>query len=192
MKTTTKKNHATKSRTRAAKATTTKNERTLTRPKMLARSVLVYGPPGCGKTTNADALRRAFGLLHVTDGWIDSEETRKTIPPFEFLILTHTPPTGEIPKGVLCVSFEDAARGAGIPVLPQPLPPPTLPTPRELADREALRILTSFGRARRNAMQSAAIGVSDDIAKGESWAYGDALEVLALERAAAISERGTS
>lgn len=30
-------------------------------------SVVVYGPQGCGKTRNADALRQHFGLEHVRD-----------------------------------------------------------------------------------------------------------------------------
>lgn len=32
-------------------------------------AVLVYGPQGCGKTTNAQRIRQALGLLHVIDDW---------------------------------------------------------------------------------------------------------------------------
>jgi stage III sporulation protein SpoIIIAA len=30
-------------------------------------SVIVYGPPGCGKTTNKDRIKRHFGLGQVLD-----------------------------------------------------------------------------------------------------------------------------
>lgn len=32
------------------------------------RSVIVWGPPGCGKTTNKEKLKRHFGLGKVLDG----------------------------------------------------------------------------------------------------------------------------
>lgn len=32
-------------------------------------SVIIYGPQGCGKTRNAEALRKAFGCDEVVDGW---------------------------------------------------------------------------------------------------------------------------
>ena len=30
-------------------------------------SIVIYGPPGCGMRTNAEALRRHFGLDYVLD-----------------------------------------------------------------------------------------------------------------------------
>lgn len=33
------------------------------------RSVIVHGPQGCGKTTNAEAIREALGLSAVVDDW---------------------------------------------------------------------------------------------------------------------------
>lgn len=33
-------------------------------------SVIVYGPPGCGKTTNAEVITDHFGLSSWIDGWI--------------------------------------------------------------------------------------------------------------------------
>lgn len=34
---------------------------------MAKPSVIVYGPPGCGKTTNKDRIKRHFGLGQVLD-----------------------------------------------------------------------------------------------------------------------------
>ncbi|NVM87602.1 SpoVK/Ycf46/Vps4 family AAA+-type ATPase [Variovorax sp. SG517] len=33
------------------------------------KSVIVYGPPGCGKTRNAKKLLKGFGLNRVEDCW---------------------------------------------------------------------------------------------------------------------------
>lgn len=33
------------------------------------RSCLVYGPVGCGKSTNAEAIAKALGLHQVLDNW---------------------------------------------------------------------------------------------------------------------------
>lgn len=33
----------------------------------MAKSVIIYGPPKCGKTTNKEALRKYFGLDKVVD-----------------------------------------------------------------------------------------------------------------------------
>jgi hypothetical protein len=35
--------------------------------------VIVYGPKGCGKTRNADRIRRHFGCRQVVDGWMPGE-----------------------------------------------------------------------------------------------------------------------
>lgn len=31
--------------------------------------VIVWGPPGCGKTRNAEKLRKHFGCARIVDGW---------------------------------------------------------------------------------------------------------------------------
>ncbi len=66
----------------------------ITRPRGL-RSVIVYGPQGCGKTRNAEALRIHFGLATVceADDW-------KAQPP-----LTDAPPPDEVRRKL---SFEEA------------------------------------------------------------------------------------
>lgn len=32
-------------------------------------TTIVYGPAGCGKTTNAEKLRKKYHCYHVADGW---------------------------------------------------------------------------------------------------------------------------
>lgn len=48
-------------------------------------SVIVYGPMRCGKTTNAERLRKGFGLDSVMDDW----DGRERIPPRGVLVLTN-------------------------------------------------------------------------------------------------------
>ncbi|BBT38907.1 MULTISPECIES: AAA family ATPase [Pseudomonas] len=36
---------------------------------MSNKSVLVYGPQGCGKSTHADAIAKALGLNKIHDDW---------------------------------------------------------------------------------------------------------------------------
>jgi hypothetical protein len=36
---------------------------------LMKNSVVVYGPQGCGKTSNAEALLKRFGKKHLIDGW---------------------------------------------------------------------------------------------------------------------------
>jgi hypothetical protein len=49
------------------------------------RSVIVYGPQGCGKSTHAEAMKLHFCLKQVLDGWSFSEP----IPETDTLILTN-------------------------------------------------------------------------------------------------------
>jgi len=53
------------------------------------RSVVVYGPQRCGKTRNAEALRRHFGLNRVVDDWDGISD----VPAAGALILTNVIPT---------------------------------------------------------------------------------------------------
>lgn len=48
-------------------------------------SVIVYGPQACGKTRNAERLRKGFGLDRVMDDW----DGREQIPPRGVLVLTN-------------------------------------------------------------------------------------------------------
>lgn len=47
-------------------------------------SVVVYGPPGCGKTRHAEALRVHFGLTNVHDDWVSGTDFPRT----DTLVLT--------------------------------------------------------------------------------------------------------
>ncbi len=35
----------------------------------MEKSIVVYGPKGCGKTRNAKAIAKAFGLGDIVDDW---------------------------------------------------------------------------------------------------------------------------
>ena len=44
---------------------------------------VVYGPQGCGKTRNAERIRKALGLRHIVDDWQPGDPT-----PADTLLLT--------------------------------------------------------------------------------------------------------
>lgn len=48
-------------------------------------SVIVYGPQACGKTRNAERLRKGFGLDRVIDDW----DGRSEAPERGALVLTN-------------------------------------------------------------------------------------------------------
>jgi hypothetical protein len=48
------------------------------------KSVIVYGPQGCGKTLNAEQIRKALGLKKVLDEWIPEQP----FPKDDTLVLT--------------------------------------------------------------------------------------------------------
>ena len=37
-------------------------------------SAIIYGPQGCGKTSNAKALAQFFGLNNIIDDWMCGDE----------------------------------------------------------------------------------------------------------------------
>ena len=49
-------------------------------------SIVIYGPQGCGKTTNKDALAAHFGTRHVIDEWVPCDQL-----PADTLALTNVP-----------------------------------------------------------------------------------------------------
>lgn len=54
----------------------------------MSKSVLVYGPPGCGKTTNQDVLAKHFGVRRV----LDLEELPPDqVLPEDTLVFTNVP-----------------------------------------------------------------------------------------------------
>ncbi len=42
----------------------------------MARSLIVIGPQGCGKTTHAETILKKFGLSKVVDGWTVGDPIR--------------------------------------------------------------------------------------------------------------------
>jgi hypothetical protein len=48
------------------------------------KSVIVYGPQGCGKTRNAEKIRSHFGLKYILDGFTPGDQA----PREDTLILT--------------------------------------------------------------------------------------------------------
>lgn len=50
-------------------------------------SIFIYGPPGCGKTRNAEKLMKAYGMHHV----IDDAKSGDNFPLFDHVILTNDP-----------------------------------------------------------------------------------------------------
>ncbi|SFM56371.1 AAA family ATPase [Nitrosomonas communis] len=49
-------------------------------------SVIIYGPQGCGKTTNAEKLAKHLGLSNILDEFGPGQEL-----PEDTLALTHVP-----------------------------------------------------------------------------------------------------
>lgn len=60
----------------------------LTQNKKYHKSILIYGPPGSGKTLNAEALRKHFDLDAVLDEWHPGQPWPMT----NTLVLSHCPP----------------------------------------------------------------------------------------------------
>ncbi len=77
---------------------------------MIKKSVVVFGPQGCGKTRNAEALRVHYGLAHVPDNW----NSRDRLPLQDTLVLTHESPAAlhldEL--GLQIVPYADAIAAA--------------------------------------------------------------------------------
>lgn len=65
------------------------------------QSVIVYGPQGCGKTTNAHALAKHFGLHKIVD-----DGRQLLTEPTGSLYLTNDRPL--LAYGCRVISFHDA------------------------------------------------------------------------------------
>lgn len=69
------------------------------------KSILVFGPQGCGKTTNSHKLAQHFGLTKIVDNWLPE----MPFPQFTTLVLTTwMPPDHELNRRVY--SFENAMK----------------------------------------------------------------------------------
>ena len=74
------------------------------------KSVIVYGPPGCGKTRNKKLLMMYFNLSKVQDEWSPGQDV-----PEDTLLLTTVPmpPVFTLKtEYVVCWSFEAALQAA--------------------------------------------------------------------------------
>ena len=78
----------------------------MARTTSLVAGVVVYGPPGCGKSTHASALARHYGKERIVDDWMPGSPVRA-----DTLVLTN------VPHGD-AIDFVDAARAAGIRLAP--------------------------------------------------------------------------
>lgn len=76
---------------------------------MSRETVIVYGPQGCGKTRNADKMRRAFGLDTVIDDWQPGREGQPKIPKTGALVLTHSSEFHRVADGSIPAIDYDAA-----------------------------------------------------------------------------------
>lgn len=78
----------------------------------MAKSIIVHGPQGCGKTRNAEALRKHYGMTHVLDGWTN----RDVIPLRDTLVLTSECPAalGINQLSIECVSYADATAAMAV------------------------------------------------------------------------------
>jgi len=72
--------------------------------KMSNKTVIVYGPAACGKTTNAKKLANKYGCRNILDGW----DGRGSVPA-ESLVLTVEHPPYENTRA-LAVSYEEAIK----------------------------------------------------------------------------------
>ena len=76
------------------------------------RSLYVYGPAGCGKTTNAEAIRKAYDLDRIVDDADLMGEREVGLPVFGVLALGNC--RENAPAGFRALKYEDAARRAGV------------------------------------------------------------------------------
>ena len=74
------------------------------------RTVVVYGPQGCGKTRNAEKLMRHFGMKRIVDDWTPSDAA----PARGALVLTNSSIGGVRSPYVDVIPYAEAAQMAGI------------------------------------------------------------------------------
>jgi hypothetical protein len=75
-------------------------------------SIVIHGPQGCGKTMNAQRLRRHFGLLAVVE-MDDHPWQRRQIANFGALLLTNDEAAARRLTGLRVLTFREAMRLAG-------------------------------------------------------------------------------
>ena len=74
------------------------------------RSVVIYGPQGCGKTRNAETLRTAYRLDRVIEADDHNGRSPLDVPATGALVLVCDPADIRIPEGVVTLPFNTAMR----------------------------------------------------------------------------------
>lgn len=76
--------------------------------KNIAQSVVLYGPPGCGKSTNAQRISRALNLPRVIefDDIRTDRQKQRALPEFGVLLITNFP--GEVVAPFRRLSYDHA------------------------------------------------------------------------------------
>ena len=71
--------------------------------------VVIYGPPGCGKTNSAEAFRDYYYCKEIVDNW--TPDSNQEIPD-NALLLTNVKPSAEqlaaLGDDAIAISFRDA------------------------------------------------------------------------------------
>ena len=73
----------------------------------MAEAVIVHGPQGCGKTRNAEVMRRAFGCTSIVDDWLPLDPIQPGA-----LHLTYAIPFQDELSHAMVVGFHQAMRWA--------------------------------------------------------------------------------
>lgn len=90
-------------------------EKNASKQSCMTKSFIVYGPPGCGKTLHAEALRKALGLSKV---W-DEGETNSRLEPTRIartgvLYLVQERPAWMPDYARRCMPLKEALKHAGV------------------------------------------------------------------------------
>ncbi|MBH3412855.1 hypothetical protein [Pseudomonas putida] len=112
-----------------------------------ARSCVVHGPVGCGKTTKAQLIAKALGLSKILDNW----DAGAPVPPLDTLVLTSADnPAFYYPGRVL--TFDQAMK---LVAREEPLPS-AQDTPQSHAEQRPVAWLGQAGlyRTRLEAVQN--------------------------------------
>lgn len=72
---------------------------------MTNQTIIVHGPQGCGKTTNAGRIAKALGMSRVVDEWAPGDPA---LPVRGVLALTCETPDAHATRRYRVMSFDDA------------------------------------------------------------------------------------
>jgi hypothetical protein len=82
--------------------------------KNIAQSVVLYGPAGCGKSTNAQRISKALNLPRIVEFDEIRNDARKqrALPEFGVLLITHVP--DEVKANFRRLSYDHAMTAVAI------------------------------------------------------------------------------